>query len=119
MRRRDFGGDKHVDALDAGRVQALADFALIVVHLRGVDVAITESQRRFDHAGACTPAQIPGAKPKQRNLGVTRRDAGHACIRVHSSHFSPISAPAAGGRTPSTDAAACPTSPSSPPFTTN
>ena len=52
MRRPDLGGDKHVAALDARGVQALPHFALIVVHLRRIDVAVAEPQRLFDHAGA-------------------------------------------------------------------
>src|SRR5262249_56508764 len=83
MRRPDFGGDKHVAALDAGGMQSLAHFALVVVHLRGVDMPVTKPQCRLDHAGAGAPAQIPGAKPKERNLGAVRRDARCWSNRAH------------------------------------
>jgi hypothetical protein len=45
----------------AGGAQTLADLALVVVHFRGVDVAIAQAQRLLDHSHTSTPAQVPGA----------------------------------------------------------
>ena len=62
----DFRGEEDVVAAHAGGAQAVADFALIVVDLRGIDVAIAEPQRLLDHAGGRPPAQLPGAEPDRR-----------------------------------------------------
>src|SRR5215475_8203383 len=48
---------------------SLADLALVVVHFRGVDVAVAETQRLLHHARAGAPAQVPGAETDQRNAG--------------------------------------------------
>jgi hypothetical protein len=42
MRGPDLGGHEHVIALDAGSANAVADFALVLIDLRGVDMAIAE-----------------------------------------------------------------------------
>ena len=63
----DFGGDEHVAALDAGRAQTFTDFALVVIHLGGVDVPVAEPQRLLDDARAGAAAQFPGAEADQRN----------------------------------------------------
>src|SRR6516165_66710 len=86
MRRPDFGRHKDIAALDAGGMQALAYFTLIIVHLRGVDVAVAEPQRLFHHANASPPAQIPGAEPNERDLGALRSDARCWPNRAHASH---------------------------------
>ena len=70
-----FGRDKNFAALDAGRAQALADIALVVIHLGGVDMPVAEAQRLLDDARAGAAAQFPGAKPDQRNVCAIRRDA--------------------------------------------
>ena len=57
---------------DAGRAQPFADFALVAVHFRRVDMAITEPQRLLDHPGAGAAAQIPGAEADRRNAGAAR-----------------------------------------------
>ena len=44
----DFGGEKDVLALEAGAAQTGTDFALIAVHLRGVEMPVAELQRRLD-----------------------------------------------------------------------
>ena len=85
MARPDFGGDEHVVALDARGAQAFADLALVVVHLRGVDVAIAEPQRLLDDAGAGAAAQFPGAEPEQRNPRAIGLDARYGCARGHAS----------------------------------
>ena len=74
MRRPDLGGDEHVVALDAGCAQSFADLALVVVHLRGIDVAVAKPQRLLDDPRAGATAQIPGAEPDQRNAGAMRFD---------------------------------------------
>ena len=67
MRGPDLGGDEHLLALDARGAQPLADFALVVVHLRGIDVAVAEPQRLLDQPCAGAPAQVPGAETDQRD----------------------------------------------------
>ena len=85
MRRPDFGGDEEFVALDAGGADAVADVALVVVHFRGVDVAIAKPQRLLDGPGAAAPAQFPGAEPDQRNFGAVGLDAGDWSNRCHVS----------------------------------
>jgi hypothetical protein len=68
VRGPNLGGHKHLVAIDAGSAQALADRAFILIDLRGVDMAIAESQRLLDQARAGPPAQLPGAEPDCRNL---------------------------------------------------
>src|SRR3989304_4835056 len=58
----------------AGGAHPLAHLALIVVHLRGVDVAIAEADRLLDNARAVAPAQRPGAEPDKRNTETFRLD---------------------------------------------
>ena len=69
MRRPNFRRHEQVGAVDAGGAQAVADVALVVVYFRGIDMAIAEPQRLFDHTRAGSPAQFPGAEPEQRNFG--------------------------------------------------
>ena len=64
----DLGGDEHFIAADAGGPHAVADLALVVVDLGGVDVAIAESQRLLDDARAGPAAQLPGPEPDRRDL---------------------------------------------------
>ena len=77
MRRPHLGGDEHLVARDARGAQRLADLALVVVHLRRVDVAIAEPQRLLDDARAGAPAQLPGAETDQRNTRAVRVDDLH------------------------------------------
>src|SRR5215207_7894875 len=67
MRRPDLGGEEDLIALHARGAQALADLAFVLVHLRGVDVAIAEPQRLLDDPRAGASAQFPGAQPDRRN----------------------------------------------------
>lgn len=48
MRGPDLGGEEDLIALHARGTQALADLAFVLVHLRGVDVAIAEPDRLLD-----------------------------------------------------------------------
>src|SRR5215472_9562338 len=65
-------GDEDIVAPDAGRAQPFADFALVAVHFRGVDMAITELQRLLDHPGADAATQIPRAEADRRNARSVR-----------------------------------------------
>jgi hypothetical protein len=65
----DFRGDKDLVALDAGSPQALTDLALVLIDLRGIDMAVTEPDRLLDQARAGPPAQLPGAEPDRGNFG--------------------------------------------------
>ena len=76
VRRPDLRGHEDLVAPDAGCTQALAHRLLVVVHLGGVEVTVTEAQRLLDHAGADAAAQFPGAETEQRNpraVGVNDR----------------------------------------------
>ena len=64
----DFCGDEHLVARHAGGAQPLADLALVLVDLRGVEVAIAEPQRLLDQPRADASAQLPGAEPDRGNL---------------------------------------------------
>ena len=57
----DLGRHEYLVAPDPRGAQALADLALVLIDLRGVDVAITEPQRLLDQTRAGSPAQLPGA----------------------------------------------------------
>lgn len=63
----DFGGEEDLVAADAGSAHAVADLALVVIDLGGVDVAIAEPQRLLDHARAEPPIQLPGPEPDRRD----------------------------------------------------
>jgi hypothetical protein len=67
MRRPYLRGDEHLVAGNAGRAHAFADLALVVVHLRGVDVAVAKAQRLLDQAGAAATTQVPGAETDHRD----------------------------------------------------
>ena len=77
MRRPDLGGEEDVVARHAGGAHALTDLALIVVHLRGVDMPVSEPQRLLDEPGASAATQLPGAKPDCRNARTTGLDHLH------------------------------------------
>src|SRR5665647_403302 len=65
--RLHLGGDHHLRAQARG-AHALADRGFVVVHLRGVDVAIADADRLLDQTRAIAPAQGPGAEANDRNL---------------------------------------------------
>ena len=92
----DFRGDEDLAAFHSGGAQPLAHVALVIVHFRGVDVAIAEPQSLFDHARAGAPAQLPGAKPEQRNFRAVGLDDRCRSDRRHGTASDPIAAPAAG-----------------------
>ena len=55
----------------------LADLALVVVHLGGIDVAVSEPQRLLDDARTSAPAQLPGAQTHERNARTFHLDEVH------------------------------------------
>ncbi len=77
MRGPDLGGEEDLIALDARKAQALADLAFVVVHLRGVDVAIAEPQCLLDETRAGASAQFPGAQPDRRDFCAIGFDKEH------------------------------------------
>src|SRR5271168_3952500 len=89
MRRPDFGGDMNVAPLDRRSADAVADFALIIVHFGGVDMAVAEPQSLLDDARANPAAQIPGAEPEQRNAGAIRAHRGDRSDRTHAPNLLP------------------------------
>src|SRR6516165_4219758 len=70
------GGDEDVLAFDAGRAQPLPDFALIAIHLGGVDMAIAKPQRLLDDTRTRPPAQVPRAETDRGNARAVRLDIG-------------------------------------------
>ena len=78
----DFGGDKDILALEAGAAQGiaqtLADFALIAVHLRGVEVPVAELQRRLDQLDAKVLLQRHGAETEHWNARAVRFNDVHS-----------------------------------------
>jgi hypothetical protein len=93
MRRPDLRGDENVVAFEAGGARPLAHVALVVIHLRGVDVAVAEPQRLLDDARAGAALQFPGAQPEERNAGAMRLDYRHVSSALRR---RPIAAHAAG-----------------------
>src|SRR5260370_257039 len=73
----DFGRDEHIIASHSRSAQALADLAFVLIDLRGVDVAVAESQRLFDQTRAGSPAELPGAEPDRGNFGAVGLDELH------------------------------------------
>src|ERR1700733_5070589 len=73
----DFGGDEHRVALDARRAQALADLALVAIHLGGIDMAVAEAQGLLDDARTGALAQVPGTEADRRNPRAVGGDIGH------------------------------------------
>ena len=74
VRRPYLRGDEHLVSCDAGSAHAFADLALVVVHLRGVDVAVAKAQRLFDQARAAATTQVPGAETDHRDAGAVGFD---------------------------------------------
>ncbi len=77
------GGDEHVLAPDARGAQAFADLALVLIGLRGVDVAIAQPERLLDQSRAGSSAQLPGAQPDRGNFGAIGLDIQHQGTRTN------------------------------------
>src|SRR5260370_6627549 len=71
----DFGRDEHIVAPDPRSAQALADFAFVLIGLRGVDVAVAEPQRPLDNTCARSPTPPPRAPPPPRDFCPVGLDA--------------------------------------------
>src|SRR5580692_4809477 len=65
----DLCGDEDVLARHAGGAEAFADFALIAVVLRGIEMPVAEMQRRLDQLDAQIVLQRHGAEPDHRDFG--------------------------------------------------
>src|SRR5258708_36531804 len=68
MRRPDFGAHEHFVAPDSGGPDSVAHLALVLVNLRGVDVAIAKLERLLHQACAGSSEQLPRAKPDRRDF---------------------------------------------------
>ena len=73
----DFCGDEDVLARHAGGTQAFANFALVAVILRGIEMPVPEMQRRFDQLDAQIVLQRHGAEPDDRDFGAMTFDHIH------------------------------------------
>ena len=80
MRGPDLGGHEQFVALDSRGAQAVADLALVLIDLRGVDMAIAEPQRLLDQTRAGSSAQLPGAEPDRGDVGAVGLDELHGRI---------------------------------------
>ncbi len=69
----DLGRHEHLVTANVRRVDALADIALVLIDLCGVDVAIAEPDRLLDDA--CTNAATQFPCPEANG-----RDAGAVCF---------------------------------------
>ena len=83
MRRPYLGGQENIVAPDPGRVQRLPDLALVVVHFRRVDMAISQPQRLLHHPRTDAPAQLPGTQTDERNAGAPGLNDVHRGSRCH------------------------------------
>ncbi len=60
--------DEHVAAVDTGAADALPDTCLVLVHLRGVDVAVADIQRRPDGIGGFAGVDLEYAEAQLRDF---------------------------------------------------
>src|ERR1700761_4173386 len=74
MRGPDFRRHEHVVAPDARGAQPVTNLALVLIDLRGIDVAIAEPQRLLDQSRTGASAQLPGAQPDRGNDGAVGLD---------------------------------------------
>src|SRR5262249_46491130 len=82
-------GDEDVLALDAGAAYGLTDLAFVLVHRRGVDVAIAEAQSLLHDAGAGAAAQLPRSEPQRGDTCTFGLDVLHCGLfkKNQLSHF--------------------------------
>src|SRR6185312_7746316 len=95
------GGHNHL-VPDPRRAYALTDFTFIIVHLRGIDVAVANADRLLSEARAITAAQGPGAKPDDRDLEspcLDRRRKGQ--FSVFAGHYASPTTPRSSAFFPS------------------
>src|SRR6188472_65875 len=62
VRSPDLGRHKNIVTIDTGRAQAFAGFALVLIHLRYVDMAVTEPERLLHETRAGPAAKLPCAQ---------------------------------------------------------
>ncbi len=77
MRRPDFGRHEDVGTAGTGGANALSHLALILIDLRGINVAITEAKRLFNEPCTGSPAQLPGTESDSRNARAARFNDFH------------------------------------------
>src|SRR5581483_8628123 len=73
----DLGGEEDVVALHAGCTHPVPDLALVLIDLRGVEMAIAEFQRLLHKARTGASAQLPGAKSDCGDFGAIGLDDMH------------------------------------------
>ena len=66
----DVGGDEDFRSWDAGAANDLADLGLIAVHLRRIEVPITDLKGLGDHAQGAFGPDPKGAKTQQRDFAI-------------------------------------------------
>src|SRR5207245_1373914 len=65
--------------------QAVADLALVLIDLGGIEVAIAEPQRLLDQPRATAAAQLPGAEPDRGDFGAVGFDKKHGRVLARTS----------------------------------
>ena len=90
--------DEHLEAVDAGASDALADLVLVAVGSRDVDQAVPARDRRFDSGGGLLGRALEDAEAENRHLDAVvqgdRRRGGRHLINGRSSAPGP---PRSGG----------------------
>ena len=82
----ELAGDEHIVTREAGGADALADPALVAVHLRGVDVAVARLERLLHGPGGVPRCDLEDPEPELRDgPAVVEPDAGGAAHRSPSS----------------------------------
>ncbi|MBT2245615.1 hypothetical protein JQK15_19010 [Sphingobium sp. BHU LFT2] len=81
----ELGGDEYLVARHAARAQAIADAALVLVGLRGIDVAIADTDRVAHGAGGGVIGDHPGAEAELRDGDAVRQ--GRGLVQDHDDAF--------------------------------
>jgi hypothetical protein len=68
----ELGGDEDLVAGEPGCVEGLAHASLVLIHLRGVDVAVASLERLTNHGGRVARGDLPDAETELRNRGPVR-----------------------------------------------
>src|SRR6185436_6534439 len=79
--------DEDVLAVEAGRVERLADLRLVLIGGRGVDVAVARLERAGHRLGGVLRRHLEDAEAELRDLCIAaQRDARHlVCLGGHTS----------------------------------
>jgi hypothetical protein len=94
----DLRGQEDLGAVDAGGLQPLPHLALVVVHPRGVDVAVAEAQRVLDALDRVAPGDLPGAVAELGDLGALDGEGLGGGVLAMGAHADAAAPPDAAKR---------------------